>query len=158
MRHSLFALFIVLLTFSPTNLWCQSQSDDLIIRYDQPAKRWNEAIPIGNGYMGAMVFGDVIRERIQLNEGTLYSGDPLKTFDNIKVGKYLDSVTQLIDQQKFIDAQKIISKEWLGRNHQMYQPMADLWIDFQRDSQNVKDYSRTLNLANATVVTQYQKG
>ena len=158
MKHPFFAIFTVLIAFSPTNVFSQSPSDDLIIRYDQPAKRWNEAIPMGNGFMGAMVFGDVIRERIQLNEGTLYSGDPLKTFDNIKVGKYLDSVTQLIDQQKFIDAQKIISKEWLGRNHQMYQPMADLWMDFKRDSQQVKDYSRTLNLNDASVVKQYKVG
>ena len=69
MRHSLFALFIVSFTFSSTNVWCQSQSDDLIIRYYQPAKRWNEAIPIGNGFMGAMIFGDYKKERIQLNEG-----------------------------------------------------------------------------------------
>ena len=158
MRHSLFALFIVSFIFSSTNVWCQSQSDDLIIRYDQPAKLWNEAIPIGNGFMGAMIFGDVIRERIQLNEGTLYSGDPLKTFDNIKVSNALDTVTNLIENKKFKEAQGIITKEWLGRNHQMYQPMADLWIDFQRDSQNVKDYSRTLNLAEATVVTQYKIG
>ncbi|MFZ4377656.1 MAG: glycoside hydrolase N-terminal domain-containing protein, partial [Saprospiraceae bacterium] len=127
MRHSLFALFIVSFIFSSTNVWCQSQSDDLIIRYDQPAKRWNEAIPIGNGFMGAMIFGDVVRERIQLNEGTLYSGDPLKTFDNIKVSNALDTVTNLIENKKFKEAQDIITKEWLGRNHQMYQPMADLW-------------------------------
>ena len=68
MRHSLFALFIVSFIFSSTNVWCQSQSDDLIIRYYQPAKRWNEAIPIGNGFMGAMIFGDYKKERIQLNE------------------------------------------------------------------------------------------
>lgn len=107
MKNPFFAIFTVLIVFSSTNVFSQSPSDDLIIRYDQPARRWNEAIPMGNGFMGAMVFGDVKRERIQLNEGTLYSGDPLKTFDNIKVGKYLDSVTQLIDQQKFIDAQKL---------------------------------------------------
>lgn len=158
MRHPLFTLFIVLFSFSSTSVWCQSQSDDLIIRYDQPAKRWNEAIPIGNGFMGAMIFGNVLRERIQLNEGTLYSGDPLKTFDNIKVSNTLDSVTSLIENKKFKEAQDIITKEWLGRNHQMYQPMADLWIDFHRDSQKVKDYSRTLNLAEATVVTQYKIG
>ena len=83
MKNPFFAIFTVLIVFSSTNVFSQSPSDDLIIHYDQPAKRWNEAIPMGNGFMGAMVFGDVIRERIQLNEGTLYSGDPLKTFDNI---------------------------------------------------------------------------
>jgi alpha-L-fucosidase 2 len=89
MKYPFFAIFTVLIAFFSTYAWSQSTSDDLIIRYDQPAKRWNEAIPMGNGFMGAMVFGDVIRERIQLNEGTLYSGDPLKTFDNIKYLWYI---------------------------------------------------------------------
>ena len=139
-------------------IFCQISDEDLIIRYNQPALRWNEAIPIGNGYMGAMIFGDYKKERIQLNEGTLYSGDPLNTFKNIKVIPSLNRVNELIENHKFKEAQDIIAKEWLGRNHQMFQPMADLWIDFQRDSQEVKEYIRTLNLADATVVTEYKLG
>jgi alpha-L-fucosidase 2 len=139
-------------------IFCQISDEDLIIRYNQPALRWNEAIPIGNGYMGAMIFGDYKMERIQMNEGTLYSGDPLNTFKNIKVKPSLNRVNELIENKKFKEAQDIIAKEWLGRNHQMFQPMADLWIDFQRDSQEVKEYIRTLNLADATVVTEYKLG
>jgi alpha-L-fucosidase 2 len=145
------------LLLSP-QLFCQIPGDDLMIRYDQPATQWNEAIPIGNGYMGAMIFGDYKKERIQLNEGTLYSGDPLHTFKNIKVKPSLNRVKELIENHKFKEAQDIIAKEWLGRNHQMFQPMADLWIDFQRDSQEVKEYIRTLNLADAAVVTEYKLG
>jgi len=108
--------------------------------------------------MGAMIFGDVKRERIQLNEGTLYSGDPLRTFDKIKISNAFDSVSNLIENNKFKEAQDIITKQWLGRNHQMFQPMADLWIEFQRDSHQVKDYTRRLNLADASVVTNYKVG
>lgn len=152
------AIFIFWITFFTSNLRCQSTSDDLLIYYDRPASRWNEAIPIGNGYMGAMIFGDVKRERIQLNEGTLYSGDPLRTFDKIKISNAFDSVSNLIENNKFKEAQDIITKQWLGRNHQMFQPMADLWIEFQRDSHQVKDYTRRLNLADASVVTNYRVG
>ena len=94
------AIFIFWITFFTSNLRCQSTSDDLLIYYDRPASRWNEAIPIGNGYMGAMIFGDVKRERIQLNEGTLYSGDPLRTFDKIKISNAFDSVSDLIENNK----------------------------------------------------------
>lgn len=158
MRYTLIAFIIVGTTFFKANLWSQSGTDDILIHYDRPASRWNEAIPIGNGFMGAMIFGDVKRERIQLNEGTLYSGDPMKTFDHINVSNALDTVTNLIEKNKFKEAQDIITKEWLGRNHQMFQPMADLWIEFQRDSHQVKDYNRRLNLEDASVITNYKVG
>lgn len=50
--------------------------NNLSLWYRQPAANWNEALPLGNGYLGAMVFGDAGREHLQLNESTLYSGEP----------------------------------------------------------------------------------
>ena len=55
--------------------------------YDKPATVWTEALPIGNGFMGAMVFGNPEKEHLQLNEGTLYTGDPSGTFKNINCSK-----------------------------------------------------------------------
>ena len=61
------------------------KKEDVILWYDKPAEIWTEALPLGNGHMGAMVFGGIEQERIQLNEVTLYSGDPLNTFKSIDV-------------------------------------------------------------------------
>ena len=57
----------------------------LSLWYDRPAENWNEALPIGNGHAGAMVFGGVDSEQLQLNENTLYSGEPSVIFKDIKV-------------------------------------------------------------------------
>ncbi|MCU0469096.1 MAG: glycoside hydrolase family 95 protein, partial [Arcicella sp.] len=65
-----------------------AQNNNQILWYDKPAAVWPEALPIGNSYMGAMIFGDAQREHIQFNESTLYSGEPDATFKNINVRKY----------------------------------------------------------------------
>lgn len=135
-----------------------AQNNTLQLWYEQPAKAWTEALPLGNGYMGAMVFGDPIREHVQLNEGTLYSGDPRGTFTNINVRRAYPQVMELLKAKKYQEAQAIITKEWLGRNHQMYQPMSDLWLDFAHDSSQIKNYKRRLDLNTATAHTEYKVG
>nr|WP_299415192.1 glycoside hydrolase family 95 protein [uncultured Emticicia sp.] len=126
--------------------------------FDKPASVWTEALPIGNGFMGAMVFGNPEIEHLQLNEGTLYTGDPHGTFKNINIRKSFKVVTDLLNDKKYQEAQAIIAKEWLGRNHQLYQPMGDLWIDFEHKSNAILDYKRNLNLTNATASTSYKIG
>ncbi|WP_421798593.1 glycoside hydrolase family 95 protein [Haliscomenobacter sp.] len=135
-----------------------AQNNTLQLWYDQPAKLWSEALPLGNGYMGAMVFGGPMREHLQLNEGTLYSGDPRGTFTNINVRRAYPQVMELLKAKKYQEAQAIITKEWLGRNHQMYQPMSDLWLDFAHDSSQIKAYKRSLDLNTATAHTEYKIG
>jgi alpha-L-fucosidase 2 len=126
--------------------------------YDKPAAVWSEALPLGNGYMGAMVFGDPLHEHLQLNEGTLYSGDPKGTFKNIDIRKAYKEVTNLLTARKYQEAQAIIAKEWLGRNHQLYQPMGDFWIDFDHQNKIINDYKRALDLSSATASTSYKVG
>ncbi|AEE54095.1 glycosyl hydrolase family 95 catalytic domain-containing protein [Haliscomenobacter hydrossis] len=135
-----------------------AQNNHLQLWYDQPASVWTEALPIGNGYMGAMVFGDPLQEHLQLNEGTLYSGDPKGTFTSINVRKAYPQVTALLEAKKYQEAQPLITKEWLGRNHQMYQPMGDLWLDVEHDKSSIKAYKRGLDLQTATAFTEYQSG
>lgn len=136
------------ITFSEEDL-------DQKIWYDKPAKAWTEAIPIGNGYMGGMVFGGIEQERIQLNEGTLYSGDPDYTFKNISVRKTYPEVKALLDEGKYKEAQEFIQKNWLGRAQECFQPMGDIWMDFDHQGE-VKDYQRSLDLENSTVKVTYQ--
>ncbi|SFB27445.1 glycoside hydrolase family 95 protein [Algoriphagus aquimarinus] len=130
---------------------------ELRVWYDQPAIEWTEAIPIGNGYMGAMVFGGVERERIQMNEGTLYSGDPDYTFKSINVRKQYPQIMALMEAGEFGEAQDIIQKDWLGRAQQCFQPMGDVWIDFPHEGE-VESYERSLDIGRSIVQVKYKVG
>ena len=130
-------------------------SPNLTLWYDKPAGIWTEALPVGNGDMGAMHFGGIDQEHLQLNEGTLYSGDPNRTFANIDVRKNFKTVVQLLDEQKYKEAQQLVGRDWLGRNHQDYQPLGDLFIDL-RHAGKASGYRRWLDLATAVSHVQYR--
>lgn len=147
---------LIIFAFFTCKTFAQNQS--LKLWYDKPASVWSAALPLGNGYMGAMVFGDPLKEHLQLNEGTLYSGDPKGTFKNINVRKSYKEVTDLLNAKKYQEAQAIIAKEWLGRNHQLYQPMGDFWIEFDHKNQAISNYKRDLDLSSATATTTYNVG
>ena len=74
--------------------------------YDKPANSWTEALPVGNGRLGAMVFGGVQGERIQLNEDSLWSGGP-QNADNPQALEHLAQVRQLLADGKFVEAEKL---------------------------------------------------
>lgn len=133
------------------------KDQDILVWYDKPASIWTEAIPIGNGYMGSMIFGDPHKEHLQLNEGTLYSGDPDYTYKTINIRKKYAEVTQLLHKGKYEEAKKIIGSEWLGRAQQSFQPLGDFWVDFEYQDP-VSEYKRTLDLSNATVKLNYKAG
>ena len=127
---------------------------DLLLWYEKPAEVWTEALPIGNGHMGAMIFGGVDQEHMQLNEGTLYSGDPKGTYASIDIRDKFKLITRLLKEGKYSEAQSVIGEEWLGRNHQDYQPLGDIWMNFKHSGSSA-NYRRTLNLANAVSTVQY---
>ncbi len=149
-------LFKICILFLSINSFAQKQA--LKLWYDKPANLWSEALPIGNGYMGAMIFGNPLKEHLQLNEGTLYSGDPNGTFKNINVRKSFNEVSDLINASKYQEAQVIIGKEWLGRNHQLYQPLGDFWIEVNHGNKPISNYRRDLDISSATVTTTYIVG
>jgi alpha-L-fucosidase 2 len=144
-------------------LLAQQRNDIQIVQqdeklwFDKPADVWTEALPLGNGYMGAMVFGGIDKEHLQLNNVTLYSGDPTGTFKNIYIRKNFPQIDALMKAGKYAEAQNAIHEEWLGRNHQSYQPLGDLWLDLQH-SGSVSDYKRSLDLGNATSRVEYRSG
>jgi alpha-L-fucosidase 2 len=134
------------------------KNQDLSLWYDAPAFVWTEAIPIGNAFMGAMIFGDPIQDRLQLNETTLYSGDPDATFKSISVRKDFPEVNQLMQEKKYSEAQEFIQKNWLGRAQECYQPLGDLWIDFDHEDSAVRNYKRTLDLSEGMAQVTYDVG
>jgi alpha-L-fucosidase 2 len=129
----------------------------LTLRYDRPALRWVQALPIGNGRMGAMIFGGTDREQLQLNEDTLYSGEPPADLRSIDIRKTRDQVVALIKANKHAEADAFVKKNWLGRNQQCYQPLGDLYLDFAMRGA-VSDYQRWLDLQTATAGVSFRRG
>lgn len=129
-------------------------SNDLILKYNKPAKAWTEALPIGNGRLGAMVYGNPLKEHIQLNENTLYSGEPTSTYKGTSIQPTYNTVTTLVNGGKYAEAQDIMAKNWLGRLHQSYQPFGDLFLEFQGDS--VADFQRSLDIEKSISTVSYR--
>ena len=105
--------------------------------------------------MGAMVFGDPRKERIQFNENTLYSGEP-ETPKNINIVPDLTHIQQLLNEGKNTEAGDIIQNKWIGRLNEAYQPFGDLYIDFD-SKEAVTDYIHSLDMENAVVTTFYKQ-
>ena len=129
---------------SPHKLW-----------YDHPAQNWNEALPIGNGRLGAMVFGNVAAERLQLNEETIWAGRPNNNA-NPEALEYLPKVRQLVWEGRYKEAQDMATQHVQSNtNHGMpYQPFGDLYIHFSGQS-GYTDYRRELSLDSAVATTRY---
>lgn len=128
---------------------------DIKLWYTKPAEKWEEALPIGNGRLGAMIFGDAPEEHVQFNEETLWSGEP-HDYSNPEAFRYLGNIRELIWQGKQKEAEKLALERFMSIPlHQMkYQPFGDLWIKFPGHT-NFTDYSRELDLSKALCRTTY---
>ncbi len=151
----LIALFAITSIDAKNKKSAAISQQDLLIWYDEPASVWTEALPIGNGYMGGMIFGSPKQEHIQLNEGTLYSGDPNNSYKTIDIKRRYPAVMALLNEGKYAEAQAIIVKDWTGRAQECYQPLGDLWIDFDHVGKITK-YKRELNLSNSIAKVSYE--
>jgi alpha-L-fucosidase 2 len=132
-------------TFDPsTLLW-----------YRSPASVWEEALPVGNGRLGAMVFGKYGEERIQLNEDTYWSGGPYSTV--VKGGyKYLPEIQKNIFEGNPVKAHRLFGRYLMGYpvEQQKYQALANLIISLKNEKE-VKDYKRWLDLKTGIATVQY---
>ena len=134
---------------------CMATESPLRLWYDKPAATWEEALPLGNGRLGAMVFGGTAEERLQLNESTLWGGLP-GDYANPEAGKHLTEVRRLIFEGKIPDAERL-GGEMLGRPpfQLPYQPLGDLRLRFP-GHEKAEHYMRTLDLDQAIATTIYQ--
>jgi alpha-L-fucosidase 2 len=132
--------------------------EGLSLWYRQPAAKWEEALAIGNGRIGAMVFGRVGSERLQLNEDTLWAGGPYNPV-NPQALAALPQVRQLVFDGKYSEAGKLINAKVISRpSGQMpYQTAGDLMLTFP-DSASVENYRRDLNLDTAVTTVAYSAG
>ncbi len=130
-------------------------SNSTILWYNKPAGNWDEALPVGNGRLGAMIFGGVKRERYQLNEDSIWSGGP-RSRNNKSALENLDKVRELIKEEKISDAEKIIFDGFCGTpvNQRHYMPLGDLSVD-QHFSGEETDYIRELDVENAVASVSF---
>ncbi len=130
----------------------------LILWYAQPAEKWTDALPVGNGRMGAMVFGGIVEERIQFNEDTLWKGFP-HDYDRAGAHDHLAEIRQLLFDGKTKEAVELTRSNFLSDpvRQKAYQPFGDLRLHFSGEG-DATDYRRELDLDSAKAITTYRIG
>lgn len=127
--------------------------------YNKPARRWLEALPIGNGRLGGMIFGGIQEERIQLNEDSIYYGAP-RDRNNPSAIEYLPVIRALIKEGRLFEAEQlaIVSMAGIPRYQNPYQPLGDLFIRFLSHKEKAEEYYRELDLEKGIVYIRYKVG
>ncbi|WP_249732574.1 glycoside hydrolase family 95 protein [Paenibacillus macerans] len=125
--------------------------------YKQPASRWEEALPVGNGRIGGMIYGRVKQELIALNEDTLWSGFPRDT-QNYDALRHLKRARELIFSGKYKEAEQLVEAKMAGTGTEAYQPLGNLKLDLMEDVPAVSDYRRDLDLDAGVATVSYRLG
>ena len=160
-------LFFVFIFLSTSAIWGQKNeipdkintkafNTSALLWYASPAQKWEEALPVGNGRLGAMVFGKNGEERIQLNEETYWTGGPYSTV--VKGGyKVLPEIQKLVFREKYLAAHNLFGRNLMGYpvEQQKYQSLANLHLFF-RNQDTISNYKRWLDLENGIASVVYQ--
>ena len=123
--------------------------------YKQPADNWHEGLLLGNGRIGAVVFGGTKTEKIALNEDTLWAGYPFKTQQKMPED-YQQQIIELTKQKRFDDATKL-TEEFFGEStdSQMYVPFGNLFLEMTEEEE-ISEYERELDLETAEIAMRYR--
>ena len=129
-----------------------------ILWYDEPAGEWVEALPVGNGRIGAMIFGDPVNDRIQLNEESLWAGCPVNN-NNPDALEYLPEIRRMIFEGEYKKAYQMANGYLLGTPPRIrsYQTFGDLYLHYPHGGE-VNNYRRELNLNTGILTTTYEAG
>jgi alpha-L-fucosidase 2 len=129
---------------------------DMVLWYKQPGVKWLEGLPLGNGLIGAMVFGGVPQERIALNESSFWSGRP-HNYDDPQAFQYFSQIRDLVFAEKYKEAEKMTDEHFYGipKSQEAYQPIGDLVLSFP-DS-NFNDYRRELDMETGVATVSYRQ-
>jgi alpha-L-fucosidase 2 len=152
-RQLIVAALVTCVLVVPARAHAQS-----VLSYTHPAREWNQAMPLGNGRLGAMVFGNVAGERIQLNENTLWMGGPRDT-NNPDALKHLAEVRRLLFAGLPVDAYAVAEKYSMGKPFRLesYQSLGDLRLTFEHEG-TPADYRLELDLDAAVARVSYRIG
>ncbi len=147
---------LLLLAIAPVT--AASPADPNILWYAQPAAKWTEALPVGNGRLGAMVFGGVAEERIQFNEDTLWNGHP-HDYAHAGAGAHLEEIRGLVATGQNAAAKAAVMANFIGTpaRQSAYQPCGDIHLHVHTPG-DVSGYRRELNLDTATARVIYSAG
>lgn len=126
-----------------------------VLWYKRPAETWSEAMPLGNGRLGAMLFGNPAKERILINEETLWTGGPYNP-TNTAGAKHVAEIRRLVFRRDYARAHKLFGRHMMGTpvEQMKYQPLGDLWLEFP-GHEKVAGYRRDLNLDTAVASVRY---
>ena len=148
--------FVLLLIVFTVNSCHNDVRPVLSLWYEQQGDTWYEALPVGNGRLGAMVYGKVDDEILQLNDNTLYSGEPATAWKGLDITSTFDEVVGMLRSEKYEEATDFLLKNWMGRLHQNYQPLGD-WHLVSHAEGAISNYKRELDLARAVMKITYQQ-
>jgi alpha-L-fucosidase 2 len=140
---------------SASNARNVADARELVLWYTRQASLWVEALPIGNGSLGAMVFGGIGVERLQLNEDTLWSGGP-RDWGTPGAPEVLPELRRLVQEGRYVEADRL-SKKMMGPFTQSYLPLGDLHIVFEHGDV-AQDYRRSLHLGDGVAAVRYRLG
>jgi len=155
LRNVKLSVLVCILSLCSTQNAASQTSNLLKLWYRQPARQWVEALPVGNGRLGAMVYGDPCKEKIQLNENTVWAGQPNRN-DNPDAREALPQVRKLIFEGKYKEAQDLVNQKFISKvsNGMPYQTVGDLHLVFP-GHERYSDYYRELDIAKAVETTRY---
>jgi len=148
---------LIVVSVSVLSVAAAAAESDLKLTYDKPAAKWTEALPVGNGRIGAMVFGGTEEERMEINESTLWGGGP-HNYTNPEAYAHLEQIRRLIFAGKVEEAEKV-SAAVMGQPKMLmpYQPFCDMRLHFP-GHQRATEYRRELHLNDAIAETTYRIG
>lgn len=156
-KYSLELLFLLLVSFVSLEINGTPQNDMLLWYNNKPSAVWNEALPIGNGYLGGLVYGKLQDEKISLNETSFWSGSP-HDYDNPNAGQYYKQIQDLVFARKFKEAEQMIDKNFHGKPvaQQAYQPLGDLrMLFFGIETYEAVNYYRDLNMETGVTTVSF---
>lgn len=127
------------------------------LRYAQPAKQWVQALPVGNGRLGGMIFGGVAEERIQMNEDSIWYGGPRKR-DNPEAIGHLENIRRLLFEGRPQEAERLarLTLTSIPAHFAPYQPLGDLKLHIRGMESGTEDYARELDLATGVASVTYR--
>ena len=145
--------FTFLFIFSCISSICYSQSSN-VLWYDEPANYFEETLVLGNGKIGASVFGGVSSDKIYLNDATLWSGEPVNANNNPEAYKYVDLVRKALKEENYKLADSL-NRFIQGEYSQSYAPLGTMSINY-KNQETFKNYHRELDISKAISKVSYE--
>lgn len=162
-------LLLLALVCRASAVHAAAAATDLLVWFDAPAREFTQSLPLGNGRLGAMVFGGIAEERVVLNESSLWSGSPQEA-DRPDAAKYLPEIRRLLLEGKNVEAEKLTYAHFTSRGpgsgrgrgkdaqYGSYQELGSLRLAFAAVGEGASDYRRELDLSNAVARVTYMQG